>query len=891
MGGREIQVLVIEHSPSDAALLTQMFGNFKKVSCRITTVTDMNSAEKILGTDSFDVIFQEMNLPDSVSLDNIAKINKLRNITPVILMTMDAGQEGILKSLNIGAQNYIIIGEETAVSLERAVMYSIECEKNIVELRGARRIQDEIINNSPVMMFVLDEKGMVTLSNYKSFSAGGSKGDAFVCVNSELNMVGCSNSDECAGCPITTTVKDVLKTGVSVHRKEIKYAVTKDGKNEDKYLLISAGKTTINGGFNVLVSVEDVTHLKESERRIKESEQKFSSLFFSSSAGILLARISDGKIIEANKALEEKFGYKRSEVIGMTAVELDIWENNEIRDNVLKNIFNGLNITGVELNFRNKSGQLVPCLYSASPLIMNGELHVVSTVIDLTEQKKFQRERESNEEKFKGAFEQSAMGMAFIDFDGRFIEVNQRYCDILGYSKDELEGKRFEDITYPDSIENDLIAISAMMKGTLAIYKTEKRYIKKDGRSLVWAELTVSLARDKDKKPKYFVAVIEDIAEKKETKERWQAFSNSVDSCFMLFDTDLKLEAANPAAYKYYETLTGQLLKLNTSAPEVLQHVEDDAMLNTLIDAVKTGDASIVDEYKFIFPGLEERYYSIKAFRVGSGLGLIMTNTTDLKRSEFALKSSYEKLMEIDKLKSNFISIVSHELRTPLTIIKGFTAFLSREKSGPINAIQKEYLNTVEENTNRLARIINDMVDMSKIERGTFVIEKEKWDMVYIMGELFESMRGVVVENGLELKKEFEVDAAFCSVDRGRIFQAISNMINNSIRFSETGGYITLGLQMASPDNVPERFEKNFLKDKIYYFISVKDQGVGIEKNNLEKVFDRFYQVENANVRIHSGSGLGLSIAKNIAEAHGGFIWAESEGIGKGAKICMVIPA
>ncbi|MGD0566394.1 MAG: PAS domain S-box protein [Candidatus Goldiibacteriota bacterium] len=762
MGKKEMKVLIIEDSASDASLLTDKLREFKNILCEITTAGSLKESSEMLESGLFDVIFLDLNLPDSRGIETFIKINKNRKESPVIIMTAETELETILKILNTGAQNYIIKGEESAVSLERTVLYSVEREKNIGEIVRAKRIQ-------------------------------------------------------------------------------------------------------------------------------KESEQKFSSLFFSSSVGLMLARASDGRIMEANRTLEKKFGYTREEVIGKTTIELGLWESKEIRDNVLKAAFNNGPVNGIELRFRDKKGNLIPCLFSIAPIELNNEKCAVSTIVDISEQKKYENELKLNEEQFRSAFEQAAVGIAFTDFAGRFIKLNQRYCDILGYTKEELEGRLFEDITYPENVEKDLMAISSMLKGGLDVYKTEKRYIKKD-KTLVWTELTVSLARDRDKKPKYFVAVIEDITERKETKERWQAFSNSVDSCFMMFDERLKLEAANPAAYEYYETLTGQLLKLNIPVLEVLQNIENNEVLNSLKDVIYSGKPHIIDEFKMTFPGMEERYYSMKAFRVGAGMGLIMTNITELKKSELVLKASYEKLMEVDRMKSNFISIVSHEIRTPLTIIKGFTAFLLKESSGPLNAVQKGYVNTLEENTNRLARIINDMVDMSRIERGTFIIEKEERDLAGIIEETLESMKNLVKDKGIELEKMFKLNSAFCRVDKGRIFQALSNLINNSIRFSKKGDRIKLRLENASLAMVPESLKGKFLENKVYYFVSVMDQGIGLDKNNLEKVFDRFYQVENADVRTHAGSGLGLSIARSIVESHGGFIWAESEGLGKGTEICFVLP-
>jgi len=307
-------------------------------------------------------------------------------------------------------------------------------------------------------------------------------------------------------------------------------------------------------------------------------------------------------------------------------------------------------------------------------------------------------------------------------------------------------------------------------------------------------------------------------------------------------------------------------------------------------EVVRTGTPYFLDEYSMRGEGGEERYFSLKAFRVGNGLGLITSDITDLKRSEIILKQSYEKLREADKLKSNFISIVSHELRTPLTIIKGFTSFLEKEAAGGLNETQKNFVSTISSNTERLARIINDMVDMSKIESGIFSIEKERRELVSLINEVVESMRHVAGEKGVFLSAEFSGKNAIAYVDKGRIVQTVSNLINNAVRFSGNGGNVIVSLAAAEKAVLPARIAEKMSEEKNYYHICVRDEGAGIEEKYLDKIFERFFQVESANTRKHQGAGLGLSIAKSIVEAHGGQIWAESDGPGKGAKIQMIIP-
>jgi signal transduction histidine kinase len=225
-----------------------------------------------------------------------------------------------------------------------------------------------------------------------------------------------------------------------------------------------------------------------------------------------------------------------------------------------------------------------------------------------------------------------------------------------------------------------------------------------------------------------------------------------------------------------------------------------------------------------------------------------------------------------------------------LTVIKGFNTFLLKGAAGALNDTQKEYVNTIDQNIMRLANIINDMVDISRIERGTFAMRKEPNELVSVLNEAIESMHFIAEENGINMEKNFELDSIVFRFDKGRMQQAITNLINNAIRYSKKGEEIIISLARADKDKMPGHVRERLDGKKAYYFLSVKDSGEGIEKKYLEKVFERFFQVENANTRKHPGAGLGLSITRDVLEAHGGYVWAESEGLGKGTQICMVLP-
>jgi PAS domain S-box-containing protein len=624
---------------------------------------------------------------------------------------------------------------------------------------------------------------------------------------------------------------------------------------------------------------------KRREKLLKDSEEKYRNIFNYAEVGLFRSKIDGSGMLDFNTRMQNILGYTSEELLNVAPDK--IWIDGQMKEKMFDELRRASVLNDYEMDITVKGGRIKNVLVSMK--IFSKERDIQGAISDITKLKQSQCDLKESEDNFRSAFEQAAVGIAFTDTKGKFIRVNQRYCDIVGYKKEELTGKNFSDITSPMKLEEDMLAVKRMISGDLRVYKTEKQYIKKDG-TRVWADLTVSLARHPDNSPKYFVAVTEDITEKKDVEERWKSFSNATDGQLLVWDRYLNLAAANTAAYDEYEKLNGKKLKAGCQFEGTQFGLKDPELVTKLHDVLRTGEPYSVDGYEVKRGKGEPAFYLFKSFRIANGLGIIITNITEKISSAVKLKNNYEKLMEVDRLKSNFISIISHELRTPLTIIKGFTAFLIKEAAGTLNAAQKNFASTIALNIDRLARIINDMVDVSKIESGLFSIDKKPNDLVGIVNESVDSMDCIADDHGIRLVRAVTLTSAPLDADKGRLIQAISNLLNNAIRFSKKWGFITIDLNKADAGKLPEKIGVRLKKGVTYYMLSVSDTGPGIEKKYLEKIFERFFQVENADVRQHQGTGLGLSVAQSIVEAHDGFIWAESEGLNRGAKLVMLLP-
>jgi PAS domain S-box-containing protein len=239
-------------------------------------------------------------------------------------------------------------------------------------------------------------------------------------------------------------------------------------------------------------------------------------------------------------------------------------------------------------------------------------------------------------------------------------------------------------------------------------------------------------------------------------------------------------------------------------------------------------------------------------------------------------KKRYEqRLKELDKMKSAFVSNVSHELRTPLTAIKASADNMLDRLIGDLNGKQVGYLTRIKSNSDRLARLINDLLDLSTIEAGKIDLRPANLPLVTLVKEAAESLKPVAAEKLINLTVMSADPGIIAWADRDKVVQVLMNLIGNALKFTPTGGKVTIAVTKNSA---------------AWMQISVTDTGPGIPAEEVNKVFARFYQIGQAGTQKTQGTGLGLAISKALVEMHGGKIWVESEA-GKGSIFSFTLPA
>jgi len=253
-------------------------------------------------------------------------------------------------------------------------------------------------------------------------------------------------------------------------------------------------------------------------------------------------------------------------------------------------------------------------------------------------------------------------------------------------------------------------------------------------------------------------------------------------------------------------------------------------------------------------------------------------NSTDSLSGRVMLIGDITKEKEVDRMKSEFISATSHELRTPLAAIKESVMLVLDGTTGQINGEQNRFLTIAKKNIDRLTQLINDLLDISKIETGKMELKIVKCDLSELVDRIFSSMEILAREHNIILKKRMSKDLPMINCDENRVAQILINLIGNGIKFTPKDGQIEVKasrLRLAS--------EGDFVE------ISVSDTGQGIKKVNMGRLFTRFDQLDSSLTRRPGGTGLGLAICKELVEMHGGKIWVESK-VGQGSSFNFTLP-
>jgi PAS domain S-box-containing protein len=682
--------------------------------------------------------------------------------------------------------------------------------------------------------------------------------------------------------------QEIIRTGQPVVGKEEK-GVWLDGRvgwASTTKMPLRDKDGRIIGTFGVS---RDITHIKLAEEALRASEQRFRT-FVDHAADAFFLHDEQSRVLDVNRRTCESLGYTRDELLGMTPLDFDPDLTPALVKDRVRKLIAGEAIA-FESRHRRKDGTVFPVEVRGQAFWEGGRGFFVSLARDITDRKRAEEALRESEERFRGTFENAAVGIAHTDPAGRFLRVNEKFCTIVGYPRAELLQKTFQDITHPDDLAASVEPFTALMRDESPFFGLEKRYHRKDG-SPVWVELFVSLQRNAAGKPAYAIAVIQDISERKrleealrEGEQRWRSLTEALPQLVWSALPDGACDYFSRQWMQYTGVPEGDLLGWRWLA---VLHPEDRAPTQKLWTDSVAGRGPYDVEYRVRRSDGEYRWFKTRGVPIRASEGTICkwfgtcTDITDAKQAEAELRLAKEAAEAANRSKDEFLANVSHEIRTPMNAILGMTELAL---DTPLTEDQRQCLRTVKSAADNLLGIINDLLDFSKIEAGKLELDPAGFSLRAVLGDTLRALAVRAHRKGLELVCPVQPDVPDALVgDAGRLRQVLLNLVGNAIKFTDDGEVVITvkQLQIADCRLQIDRTEDPASSANQQSAISVlqftvRDTGIGIPRDKQERIFRAFEQEDTSTTRRYGGTGLGLSIASRLVTLMGGQLTVDSE--------------
>jgi PAS domain S-box-containing protein len=514
----------------------------------------------------------------------------------------------------------------------------------------------------------------------------------------------------------------------------------------------------------------------------------------------------------------------------------------------------------------------------------------IAVIQDITQRKRMEHALRKSEKRFRQVVENAREWIWEIDAEGTYTYASPIVEKILGYKVEEVVGKKhLYDFFHPDDAEQLKARSVEIFQRKDVFSEFQARSLRRDG-SVVWLLRSGVPILDESGRLLGYHGADADITERMRIHEILDRKQKNLEAIFdaaplgmLLVDEGLRVVRANDTirqmSGKGYPDLIHQdaCQALACAGSRQLESSEEVNLCEgcSLRDMIRasfaSGQCRRGAEIRPLLSGEESARpwlsMSVEPVTIDGDKHVLvaLNDVTGRKRAE-------EELKETMEMKAQFISTVSHELRTPLTSMREAVIIVLDGVAGKLNKDQKHFLDIAKRNIDRLARLIDDVLDFQKLNAGRMKFAMQENSVAAAIEEAYATMRPHARKNGVDLTVDLETGLPAVVFDSDRIIQVVTNLISNAIKFTPEGGRVTVSAR--------RRDEGLAMK--------IRDTGLGIPKEDLPKIFDRFYRVHRPGREI-TGTGLGLSIAARIVAGHGGRIEVESEP-DRGTTFTVILP-
>lgn len=488
--------------------------------------------------------------------------------------------------------------------------------------------------------------------------------------------------------------------------------------------------------------------------------------------------------------------------------------------------------------------------------------------------------------KLHNTFEHAAAGITHVGLEGQLLEANQTFCDLVGYTLEELQTKTFQDITEPEDLPIDLALLNESLAGKRANYALEKRYLCKDGKR-VWVKLTVALVRDEQGAPDYFISVVQDISALKAAEEALRTSERVMQQAqavagFITWESDIATQQfrAIGKARRWLGLPSGSF-----GAAEILDRVHPDEhgrLLTEWGQAIK-GTSSFVGQYRgqssknvdwFMVQAHFERDASgkaVRAYGITQDISHRKLAELEIQRLNASLEQGIQERTK--ELKSAYTELesysyaVAHDLRSPLRIINGFAQALE-EDHPEFDDASLIHIHRIKSSSRKMGQLIDGLLHLSQVSRGE--VNRQPINLSVIASHLLSDLGREQPDRKVEWSVEPNLHT---QADPALVEALLQNLLHNAWKYTEQTPVAQI------------RVDREVIDGETHFCVS--DNGAGFDMGRVEKLFQPFQRLHLPQE--YEGLGIGLATAHRIVQRHGGHMRAEGA-IGQGARFCFTLP-
>ena len=511
-------------------------------------------------------------------------------------------------------------------------------------------------------------------------------------------------------------------------------------------------------------------------------------------------------------------------------------------------------------------------------------LYAISVLEDVTAQKQVEEALRQSEARYRRTFDLAGSGIAHIGLDRRFIRVNRRLCEILGYPEEELIGMTGREISHPDDLEVINTQRSRLYASEIDHVRLEKRYLRKDG-STVWVTFSMVLERSADGTPLYEIAIFDDITERKRAEEALRESEARFRSLTQL-SSDWYWEQDESFGLTFMSGRMGERTGLDAAAFIGRKRWDQPALNLTAADwaahkaQLERHEPFRDFEMERANPSGGTRWISVSGepvfdadgrftgYRgVGSDITERKQQEAELKRAHDDLAKKAEELQRSNAELEQFAYVASHDLQEPLRMVSSYTQLIARRYNDKLDGDAREFMNYVVDGAARMKQLIEDLLAYSRV--GTKGKEFKPASLEAPLKRAITNLRAAIEESGAAVT----CDALpTVDIDEVQLTQLFQNLIGNALKFRG----------QAAP-----RIHVSASEENAEWRVAIADNGIGIEPQYFERIFMLFQRLHTMGE--YPGTGIGLAICKKVVERHGGRIWVESQ-LGRGAAFHFTLP-